>query len=162
MSLYEGMFIMDNRQANRDWDGSLEKLKGMLTKHGAEIVRCDKWGERKIAYEMAGRRRGTYVLAFFNATGTAVTEIYRECELSEMIVRALILKIDRVPSEDEIRVAAEYEPRRPAEDSGRRFRSRRDDRQDDYRGSSRPKHEEESDKPDSDSEAAEEADVSEQ
>ena len=33
MSLYEGMFLMDNRQANRDWEGSLEKLKAMLSKH---------------------------------------------------------------------------------------------------------------------------------
>ena len=70
MSLYEGMFVMDNRQANRDWDGSLEKLKSMLAKHGAELVRAEKWGERKLAYEMQGRRRGTYMLLYFNATGT--------------------------------------------------------------------------------------------
>ena len=103
MSLYEGMFVMDNRQANRDWDGSLDKLKGMLAKHKAEIVRCEKWGERKLAYEMDGRRRGTYVLAYFNASGNAVSGIYRECELSELMLRALILKIDEMPPEEKMR-----------------------------------------------------------
>jgi small subunit ribosomal protein S6 len=112
LRLYEGMFVMDNRQANRDWDGSLEKLKSILTKHGAEIVRCDKWGERKLAYEMDGRRRGTYVLMFFNAGGSAVTEIYRECELSEMILRALILQVPAIPPEDQLRPSDEYPVRR--------------------------------------------------
>jgi len=103
LSLYEGMFVMDNRQANRDWDGSLEKLKSMLVKHKAEMLRCEKWGERKLAYEMEGRRRGTYLLLYFNATGEAVNHIYRECELSDLMLRALILKIDKMPPEEQMR-----------------------------------------------------------
>ena len=112
MSLYEGMFVMDNRQANRDWDGSLEKLKSLLTKHGAEILHCGKWGERKLAYEIAGRRRGTYILTFFNATGKAVNEIYRECELSDMILRSLILRAEAIPPADQLRGPDEL-PERP-------------------------------------------------
>ena len=116
MSLYEGMFLVDNRQANRDWDGTLEKVKGFITKHGGEIVRCDKWGERKLAYDISIHRRGTYVLAHFNASGSAVTEIYRECELAEMIVRALIVKVDAIPPEEALHA--------PAEGSLRRLRQR--------------------------------------
>jgi small subunit ribosomal protein S6 len=93
------MFLMDNRQANRDWDSCLEGLKGLLAKHGAEVQRVDKWGERRLAYEIKGRRRGTYVLLYFTATGTAVTEIYRECELSELTLRALIVKAAKLPDE---------------------------------------------------------------
>jgi ribosomal protein S6 len=101
------MFLMDNRQANRDWDGSLEQMKGLLTKHGAEIVRCDKWGERKLAYEIDGRRRATYVVVYFNADGDAVGRMYRECELSELILRVMVVKIKTLPSEEEIRKLAE-------------------------------------------------------
>jgi len=110
LSLYEGMFVMDNRQANRDWEGSLEKLKSMLTKHGAELVRAEKWGERKLAYEMQGRRRGTYMLMYFNATGTAVNQIYRECELSDLMLRTLIIKIEKMPSEEMMRNPEEVTP----------------------------------------------------
>jgi ribosomal protein S6 len=110
LSLYEAMFVMDNRQANRDWDGSLEKLKSMLSKHGAELVRTEKWGERKLAYEMEGRRRGTYMLMYFNATGTAVNQIYRECELSGLMLRALIIKIEKMPSEESMRNPEEITP----------------------------------------------------
>ena len=102
MSLYEGMFLMDNRQANRDWDGCLEKLNAILTKHGAEVVRSVKWGERKLAYDINGHRRGTYVLIYFNAVGDAVSRIYREIELSELLHRAMILTVQKLPSEEEM------------------------------------------------------------
>ena len=69
----------------------------MVTKHGATIARCEKWGERRLAYEIKGRRRGTYVLIYFTATGTAVSEIYRECELSDLMLRTLILRAEAVP-----------------------------------------------------------------
>ena len=107
MSIYEGMFLMDNRQANRDWDGSLEKLTGYFAKHGAKTLRSLKWGERRLAYEIDGRRRATYVIAYIEAEGQAINSIYRECELSELIHRALILKVDKVPAEDEIIASAE-------------------------------------------------------
>ena len=103
MSLYEGMFLIDNRQANRDWDGALATLTSLLTKHGAEILRTVKWGERRLAYEINGRRRATYVLIYFQADGEATNRIYRECELSELVHRALILKIAKLPPEEETR-----------------------------------------------------------
>ena len=103
MSLYEGMFLIDNRQANRDWDACLATLTSLLTKHGAEILRTVKWGERRLAYEIDGRRRATYVLIYFEADGEASNRIYRECELSEMVHRALILKVPKLPPEEETR-----------------------------------------------------------
>jgi len=115
LSLYEGMFLMDNRHANRDWDGSLETLESMLTKHGAEILRRVKWGERRLAYDINGRRRATYVLVYFQANGEAVGNVYRECELSELILRALILKIQKLPPEGEtVPADGAADARRPA------------------------------------------------
>ena len=107
MSLYEGMFLLDIRQANRDWDGSLDNLKLLLTKHGGEILRCEKWGERRLAYEIKGRRRATYVLTYFQAEGEAVNRIYRECELSDLILRALMLNIRSLPPEEPSRERAD-------------------------------------------------------
>jgi len=100
LSLYEGMFMMDNRRANRDWEGAIEALAALIAKHGGEILRTVKWGERRLAYEVAGRRRATYVLVYFNCGGDGVNRIYRECELSDLVYRALILKISALPPED--------------------------------------------------------------
>jgi hypothetical protein len=59
---------------------------------------------------MEGRRRGTYMLMYFNATGTAVNQIYRECELSDLMLRALIVKIEKMPSEESMRNPEEVTP----------------------------------------------------
>ena len=107
MSLYEGMFLLDSRQANRDWDGLVESLKAILAKHGAQVERDVKWGERRLAYEINGRRRGTYVLWYFNAPGEAITPIYREVELSDSVHRALILKVSKLPSDEEMFIPTE-------------------------------------------------------
>ena len=107
MSLYEGMFLLDSRQANRDWDGLMDGLKAVLAKHGGEVERDVKWGERKLAYEINGRRRGTYVLCYFKAPGEAITPIYREVELSDSIHRALILKVSKLPSDEEMFIPTE-------------------------------------------------------
>ncbi len=107
MSLYEGMFLLDSRQANRDWDGLVESLKAILAKHGAQVERDVKWGERRLAYEINGRRRGTYVLWYFNAPGEAITPIYREVELSDSVHRALILKVSKVPSDEDMFIPTE-------------------------------------------------------
>lgn len=118
MTLYEGMFVIDNRQANRDWEGSLEGLKGILTKQGAEILRCEKWGDRKLAYEIKGRRRGTYVLTYFHASGEVVNRIYRAAELSDLLVRALILRVPALPPEEPKRPATTEAPAAPGKQPG--------------------------------------------
>ena len=137
MSLYEGMFLLDNRQANRDWEGSLGSVKAVIEKHGGEILRCDKWGERRLAYEVEGHRRGTYVLAYFNAEGDAVNRIYRDCELSELILRVLMLQVSSMPSEEDLRKQTEAAEgrggRRSSESRGRRSKSR-DERKDEDTG----------------------------
>ena len=85
MRPYEGMFLLDNRQANRDWDRTVEQVKAILKKHGAELAWCQKWAERKLAYEIRHHRRGTYLLAYFQAEKEVPTRIYREVELNDLI-----------------------------------------------------------------------------
>jgi len=101
LALYEGMFLLDNRQANRDWDASVAAVKKILSEHGAEASRMDKWAERKLAYPVKAQKRGTYLLAYFSAEKDAPSKIYRDVEISTGILRALILKIDELPAEPE-------------------------------------------------------------
>lgn len=101
MSIYEGMFLVDNRHANRDWSRVVDIVKGLVTKHGGEVVRLEKWGERKLAYPIRGNKRGTYLLAYFTAEGEAPNAIYRDAQISfhDTFLRALILQVDAVPEE---------------------------------------------------------------
>jgi len=98
--LYEAMFLIDSAQAASDWDGSLTTIKNILEKAGAEIVSIRKWDECKLAYEIKGKSRGTYILCYFRAEGERVREIERNIQLSERIMRALILCAEAMSQED--------------------------------------------------------------
>jgi small subunit ribosomal protein S6 len=93
--VYEAMFLVDSGDT-AVWDDLVKHLAGLLTRSGAEIIGLTRWDERKLAYPVAKRKRGTYVLAFFllRSGGAPVAEIERDCLLSEKVLRVLILKAD--------------------------------------------------------------------
>jgi small subunit ribosomal protein S6 len=98
--LYEGMFLIDSAEAAKDWDGIIETITKMLTKIDAEIVSLRKWDERPLAYKIRKCERGTYILSYFRAEGPRIHELERDVELSERIIRALILNAEHLTDED--------------------------------------------------------------
>ena len=55
-----------------------------------------KWSERKLAYEVKGQKRGSFVLVYFRAAHDQITQIDRDCNLSDLVLRNLILKADHI------------------------------------------------------------------
>ena len=91
MKVYESMFLLDSAKANKDWDGVAAHVHQIIDRHGASIQKSQKWGERKLAYEIQGHRRGTYMLVHFEADGDAIAAIRRDAGLSDTILRTLIV-----------------------------------------------------------------------
>lgn len=88
--LYEGMFLVDSAQA-QNWDAIITAIKTILERAEAEIVSMKKWDDRKLAYGIGGKTRGTYILCYFRADGERIRDIERDVHLSERIMRVLIL-----------------------------------------------------------------------
>lgn len=89
--LYEAMFLVGSADAAADWDGVNTTIRNVLGRAEAEIVSIDKWDERKLAYEINGHNRGTYILCYFRVEGGRIRDIERDVQLSERIMRVLIL-----------------------------------------------------------------------
>ncbi len=97
--LYEAMFLIDSAQAS-DWDKVIATLETVLKKADSDIVSIRKWDDRKLAYEINGKARGTYILCYFRADGTKVREIEKAVQLSEQIMRVLILSAESREKKD--------------------------------------------------------------
>lgn len=97
--LYEAMFLVDSAQAS-DWDKIIATLETVLKKADSEIVSIRKWDDRKLAYEINGKARGTYILCYFRADGGKVREIEKAVQLSEQIMRVLVLCAEGREKED--------------------------------------------------------------
>ena len=59
-----------------------------------------KWDDRRLAYEIKGQKRGVYILAYFKAPGVDISHVERDCNLSEKVLRALILRADHLSIEE--------------------------------------------------------------
>ena len=89
MFLFDASFATDVSQAEAE-------IKRILDRAEAELVFCRKWDERRLAYEIAGRRRGTYMLTYFRCPAEALAGIERDAQLSEHVLRVLVLQADHV------------------------------------------------------------------
>lgn len=118
--LYEAMFLIDSALAT-DWDMVISTLETVLKKAGGEIVSMRKWDERKLAYEIDGKARGTYILCYFRADGEKIRDIEKDVQLSERIMRVLILGTEQQKPEDIEKdtpaVKAEKENEEPAKET---------------------------------------------
>lgn len=97
--LYEAMFLVDSALAS-DWDAVVKTIEKILKRSDAEMVSIRNWAERKLAYEIDHKSRGTYVLCFFRADGSAITKIENDVQLSEQILRVLILSTEARDEKD--------------------------------------------------------------
>lgn len=106
MRMYEGLFVIDNAHANTEWDNVVKRIQDILQKNGTEILKTEKWGEKKLAYKIKGHKRGTYLLIHFNAKTSAITTLRRDFQLSDYIVRFLIIKDDKIEDLSQIGTVA--------------------------------------------------------
>ena len=118
--LYEAMFLVDSTQAS-DWDTVEKTIKTILKRAQAEIVSIRNWAERKLAYEIDRKTRGTYVLCFFRADGSSIPNIEKDVQLSEQVMRVLILSAETREKEalEESTAESESEARKVADESAR-------------------------------------------
>jgi small subunit ribosomal protein S6 len=94
------MFLIDSAQAAADWDGTIATITRILEKADAEIVSIKKWDDRKLAYPIKGQNRGTYILCYFRANGQKIHDVEKSVQISEQIIRAMILNAEKMTAED--------------------------------------------------------------
>ena len=90
---YELLYIIKPDVAEEAIDGIVEKFNGILVKEGATVAEVDKWGKRRLAYEINKKyREGYYVLVKFNGPATAVDECERLMKIDDSILRQMTTK----------------------------------------------------------------------
>jgi len=92
--MYEGMFLMDS--GNPDFQAVSEPIRNILQRREAEVLALKPWEDRKLAFEIKGRKRGLYVLSYFKVDTQQLVEIEHDCALDERVLRSLILRRDEL------------------------------------------------------------------
>lgn len=93
-NVYECMFLLDTTKAAGDIATVDKQLRTLLERNNAEVLISRPWDERRLSYPVEKQKKGLYYLTYFSSEGKNLPGIERDCQLNEMILRQLILRID--------------------------------------------------------------------
>ena len=94
--MYEGMFLLDS---GTDFAAISAPVRSILERREAEILALKPWDDRKLCFEIKGRKRGLYILAYFKVNPLNIVEIEHDCALDERVLRSMILRRDVLTEE---------------------------------------------------------------
>ncbi len=87
MKKYEVMFIIRPNLDEQAREALVAEVSEVFTARASEVLNVKNMGLRELAYEIAGEKKGFYVLLNVNATPEAVKEFERVANIKEAIIR---------------------------------------------------------------------------
>lgn len=87
MRSYELLIILDSEIPEEEIDNHIDRLKDLITKKGCEIKDTNKWGKRRLAYEIKKSKKGFYLLLEFAAEPQVISELERDLKFVDGIER---------------------------------------------------------------------------
>lgn len=93
MNKYQLLYIIDNGLVDEEKNNVVDKFSALIESLGGTVEAIDKWGTKKLAYEIDGKTEGYYVLVKFTANAEVPAEIERQMKINDAIVRQMITRI---------------------------------------------------------------------
>lgn len=92
MNKYEVLYILDAKIDDAAKDALVEKFKGVVESAGGSVESVDKWGVKKLAYEIDFKSEGYYVLMNFTANADLPQELERQMRIADEVMRFIVVK----------------------------------------------------------------------
>ena len=94
MKRYETIFIASPDLSEEQHKVILDRTVGLMPQHQGLLVKTEKWGIRKMAYEIKKKTRGYYVLLDYCGNGSLVDEIERLSRIDDGILKYMTILTD--------------------------------------------------------------------
>ena len=97
MTKYETTFILEPGLDEARVEEEITKVTQWIQDLGGEVLEVQRWGKRRLAYEINKKRDGVYTMVLYQGPGALVREIERRLRLNESVMR--VLTVMHVPPE---------------------------------------------------------------
>lgn len=94
MKAYELLYIIRPDLDEEATTALVERLGGVVTSHGGANLTIEKWGKRRLAYEIEDYKEGQYILMNFEGEGSTSQEVERVMKISDDVIRFLTVRKD--------------------------------------------------------------------
>jgi small subunit ribosomal protein S6 len=93
MRPYEVMIILDSGLEEDAVRAAIDRSTELLRSRGGDPLRVDRWGKRRLAYELNHRWDGYYVLVEARAEPAAMAELDRALHLADEVIRHKVIRL---------------------------------------------------------------------
>lgn len=93
MKKYEMLYILKSDLTDEARDAVIAKFENIVKDAGGAVEKTDKWGVRKLAYDIDYKSEGFYVLMTFACEAETLVEIERVANITEEMLRKLVVKL---------------------------------------------------------------------
>ncbi len=95
MAIYETIFILDSLMPPKEIDAAIERFSSIITSNGGKVRKVEKWGKRRLAYEIEKKQYGFYGSIEFEGTGNIPKELESEYNFNDKVLRYLTYRYDK-------------------------------------------------------------------
>ena len=95
MALYETIFILDSLLPPEEIDKQVDRIKELLETNNCKVIEIDRWGKRRLAYEIHKKQYGYYVVIEFESDGTALQVLSNEFNYNDKVLRYLTYRFNK-------------------------------------------------------------------
>ena len=88
---YEIMYIVKPIEEEA-FEAIVAKFENLITANGGNVEKTDRWGKRRLAYEIQDLQEGLYVLMTFEAEAATVKELDRVMKITDEVMRHMIIR----------------------------------------------------------------------
>ena len=100
MRKYEVIFIIRSMEEEATV-AVIDKFTKLIAANGGTITKEDRWGKRRLAYEIKKEFEGFYVLFYVTCEPACVAEVDRVMKITDEILKHMIVRSDEKEAEDE-------------------------------------------------------------
>ena len=94
MRNYEIMFIVSTQLTEEEKQTGKKFVEDTLKASGADSVKTEILGDKKLAYPINKKDNGYYALTTFQMDGTRLTEVEGKLNINENLMKYMIVKND--------------------------------------------------------------------
>ncbi len=113
---YELVYIITPDATEQEVADLHTQVEQIVQRFGGTIDKTENWGRKKLAYEIAHHREGTYVIETMIGSGELMKELDRRMRVIDQVIRHLIVRVDK-----ELQVAERTRSARQAATARRRI-----------------------------------------
>ena len=89
---YELLLILDPSLDERTVAPSIDTFLNVVRQGGGSVESVEVWGRRRLAFEIRKNAEGIYAVINVTAPSAAVTELDRQLNLNESVLRTKIIR----------------------------------------------------------------------